>query len=71
MGAELFLLGLGQTVAQIAKSDRVPNAGKLDGIDPSATLLVALGVAVESLAEFLPGFLFWMRARTRSVANCL
>src|SRR4029077_5383647 len=59
MGAELFLLGLVQTVAKIAKSDRVPNAGKRDGIDACAALLAGFCTAVEGHAEFLPGVAFF------------
>ena len=32
MSRELFLFGLGQTVARLAKRERTPNTGKLDGI---------------------------------------
>ena len=63
MGAELFLFGFGQTVAQLSKCERTPNAGKLDRISPCAPMLAGLCPAVEGLAEFLSCFaLFDARA---------
>ena len=56
MSAQLFLFCFGQTAAQVSERERTPNPGKLDGIDPRAALLLALG---ESVMEFLPGSAFF------------